>query len=56
MKLDRYIIATILSLFIVGLGQIYNNETKKGLSLFIITFIIQATFLQLDANSLYWLS
>ena len=48
MKINRYIIATILSFFIIGLGQVYNREIKKGISLFMIAVFLQGIFLPLD--------
>ena len=34
------IIASLLSLFLPGLGQSYNGQSKKGMTLFLLTFIL----------------
>lgn len=55
MKINRYIIATILSFFIIGLGQIYNREIKKGISLFMIALFIQKALVPADDIFILWI-
>ena len=38
------IIAFILSLFIPGLGQLYNGKLAKAILLFLLTFLIPVLF------------
>lgn len=40
-------IAAVLSLFIVGAGQLYNGQTKKGLILLVTAYIISAVLMLL---------
>lgn len=47
-KLEKEFIPAILSLFIIGLGQIYNKEIKKGISIFLIVLIIYGLFVPAD--------
>lgn len=47
-KINKPIIAAILSLFLAGLGQLYNREIKNGITFFIVILFIYSIFLPLD--------
>ena len=49
------VLALILSLLIVGLGQVYNGQTVKGLIFFIVAVIIGFTGIGLIISFLIWL-
>lgn len=49
------VLAAILSLIIVGLGQIYNGQTVKGIIFFLAAVIIGLTGIGLIISFIIWL-
>ena len=49
------VLALILSLIIVGLGQVYNGQTVKGIVLFIVALLLGLTGVGLIISFIIWL-
>jgi TM2 domain-containing membrane protein YozV len=49
------VLALILSLIIVGLGQVYNGQTVKGIIFFLVAVIIGLTGIGIIISFIIWL-